>query len=292
MVCASAMLAGCADTAPALPTPPVPSRDAGSNVRAAEAGIEVLWWAVDDSQGAVGRALAPFVEQGNNTIAPAWRGNGLRLLVVPRDKLEVMAAGMPTVGPLQRQWFGMLGSWTAVISGRPWAGRNEILVDDHGKPERFSLGPGRLRLLARCWNEPVVNAAEGGAGAVLRVEVLPQHEEPSPIISAVDRSDQTRRGHTFESLGISFAAQPGMAYVIVPETPSAEWAPVEEASNDRPLGPPRVVEDQRGAALPPTLGEAMLTDAGVGGMARTRVIVVLVPRAPERFELIRSREVR
>jgi len=37
-----------------------------------------------------------------------------------------------------------------------------------------------------------------------------------------------------------------------------------------------------------TLGEAMLTDAGAGGMARTRVIVALMPRAPERFELKRG----
>ncbi len=281
------LLSGCGGAVtPGLELPPEPSEP----IRAAEAGVEVLSWAVDDSTGAVGRALAPYSAREN---APGpWRPSGLRLLRVEREELEALAAAMPTVGPLKRQWFGMLASWTPVFSGRAWAGRAQVALQEDGRVERLSLGPGRLRLLARCWSEPRVNAGESGApaAAALRVELVPQHEEaagPGADLGFGTRAQQAEKGQVFETLNYSFIAESGIAYVLVPETPGAVWATAEEASNDRPLGPPRLVEEPGGVALPPTLGELMLSDASAGGMARTRVILVIVARAPEKFELIR-----
>jgi len=283
----ASILAGC-DHNPAAPAETFAPAPETSPIRAAEAGIEILSWAVDDSTGAVGRALAPYTP--DDRTPGAWRSSGLRLLRVPREQLEAIGAAIPTVGPLRRQWFGMLASWTPIFTGRAWSGRAQVALDEGGKVERLSLGPGRLRILARCWSEPRVNAGDevSPAAAALRVEIVPQHEEAAgSTIGFGSRADQARRGQMFETLSLSFTAEPGAAYVIVPETPGAVWATAEEASNDRPLGPPRLVEEPGGIALPPTLGETMLTDAAAGGMARTRIILVIVPRTPEKFELIR-----
>jgi hypothetical protein len=41
------------------------------------------------------------------------------------------------------------------------------------------------------------------------------------------------------------------------------------------------------SAPPQTLGEAMLSSQARDGSARARAVVVLIPRVPERFELLR-----
>ena len=146
--------------------------------------------------------------------------------------------------------------------------------------------------MARCWNEPVLETGADGAGtvaAVLHLELVPQHEEATPPVRrltvAVEAPPATEeQGLLFRRLLVALPARRGTAYVVVPDSPGAEWLTVEETSTDQPGIPAPPGDPLR--RLAPTLGEAMLTDAQASGLARNRLLLILIPRVPESFELL------
>ena len=244
----------------AEPLPPLPR----AGVRGAESGLEVRWWIVDDSDGIIGRTLAPFAERPipiHQSVRELWRANGLRIVSVPaaevtslrgglwkaqqnvaqrgaweqgitRSEADTMLVKEPIVGRPQEEWLGQRPTWNDVLRG-PVVDHDMRIALDSGE---MVLRPGRMRLLARCWTIPLP-----GPGSQiqpgLRLELAIQHEDPprlkqrlwDPEFEALPIEEQ---GLVFTRLVLEMIALEGEAIVIVPDSPGAEWG------NDEPVGPP------------------------------------------------------
>lgn len=266
-------------------------------VRSAESGLEARLWVVSNQSGllpAVFRDYHPPAAAGAAQ-AETWRKNGFRVLEVPVERLEELRASLPTIGPLHREWLGLLPEWVEVVKGSRLETERLVQLDDGA----VRLGPGRLRLLTRCWTTPSVGAQPDGspAGAVLRVEVMPelmmqpaQGDEPLERLLSGEpvRRGPGVRGVAFERMLLRLVSSGESAIVIVPEDPGADWdaeAPnrpesgLDSRRDDLAFGP-------KTPALP-TLGELMLTSLALPEtVGDARVIVVLVPLVPDRFELL------
>ncbi|MBK7403383.1 MAG: hypothetical protein IPJ41_01800 [Phycisphaerales bacterium] len=286
-------LAGCKS---AQQSRPEPAATFTPVVRSAEAGLEARLWVISNQSGllpAVFRDYHPPAALGAQ--ADTWRQNGLRVLEVPIDRLDEVRAALPTIGPLHREWLGLLPEWVEVVKGSRIEAERLVQLDDGV----VRLGPGALRLLARCWTTPSVGAQPDGspAGAVLRVEIMPE------LMMQSDRGDEPLqrllsgepvhsgpgvRGVAFQRMLLRLVSGGQNAIVIVPEDPSAAW----EA--DAPNRPESGLDSRRDqpafgpqAPVLPTLGELMLTSlAQPETVGDARVIVVLVPIVPDRFELL------
>lgn len=304
---AAGLLAGCSGTpsadAPSPSTsvaPPSPvdqqKADAPPPTRnPLGAGIDVVNYPIDDARGSIGRALASWSDRAV-PIPPAaaelWHRHGLRVLAVPAAEVEGVLRSLPLAGTVQRQSFGVLTRWTPIAIGGSWTGSRVIGgLRRPGATADLVLPAGRLRMLARAWDEPVVDGSV--ARARLRLELLPQHEQTDPDLAAVLETPKRpidRAGRPFDELSVSMMAVPGEVYLIVPEAPGVEWQRAEDASNDRPgVTPTRVDPGAATDRQPPTLGEAMLSNAAYSGSASVKVVVVLVPRSAEVFELLPPR---
>ena len=80
----------------------------------------------------------------------------------------------------------------------------------------------------------------------------------------------------------------GSALVIVPEDPEVDWRADAEGRPESGLDPD-AARALVGPRMPkaPTLGELMLTSLALPeSVGDARVVVVLVPRVPERFNLL------
>lgn len=279
-------LVGCGGTTePRGPQPPSPAQP---GVRGADAGLEMHWWIVSGDGRPVGATLAPYVERPipvPDTMRERWRLSGLRLVSVPTAELDAIARTLPLAGPVERQWLGQRPAWTDAVRG-PHMPRGGLITLDAGD---LLLPPGRLRMLARCWAMPMP-AADKGVPAGLRLELAPQHAESITPEARIEMDTGLRprpriedEGMVFTRLVLEMIAVEGEALLIVPESRDAEWGTVP--SGDLSLPPP-----QSGPPLvrPPTLGEAMLSLPAVDAARGARAIVVLVPKTPERFQLIRG----
>lgn len=250
--------------------------------RAADNGLEVAWWVVTSSDEEIGRALASYlpaplpVDPG---VAALWEANGLRLVTIPLDEIEEVQSRLSMAGAIQRQWLGQTPSWTDTITGPAWS-RNRTFVLDAG---RLSLGPGRLRLLTRCWTVPVPVApseADPSPAAALHIELLLQHKEEgrgseraSLATEMPGSSEALDAGLVFRRLLAEMTVTQGDAYLILPYKPGVPWggAPADDAtppsggdgSNGSESTPPTDPSDPQ-SSLPsrteepiPRLGEVM-----------------------------------
>jgi len=288
----AAALGACAgpnsDKSPA-PVAPAPV------VRGSESGIEVVWWVVDDREGAIAAAIRAHLDRP--VPAPPdqirlWRANGLHVFALPPAAVEQVRSALPVLGPVQRQWLGLLSEWAEVVKG-PELGPGRYAGLDSGV---LRLEPGRLRMLARCWSVPdLTRTVESTPAALLRLELMPQlaegrrREAPAPLAEPGPTAAPDA-GLTFPRLTLSITADGADAIVIVGAAPDHDWTlasppPRPETPQDAapvsPFGPP-----PPGA---PTLGELMLTGAPLSAAAETtRVVLVVLPRVARRFELIRN----
>lgn len=319
------LVAGCAGrnaSSSTLEPPPQPVLAASE--RGIANGLELVWWVVDDQDGVLGRTLAgrseepPGLDPGT---APRWRAAGLRIIAIPLPDMAGLTADLPLIGRVQREWMGQLPRWTVAVRGSA-ADSMTIAMPDGP----LTLGPGRLRLLARCWLNPTTEA--GQIRPSLRIELLPQHEEHGAEAFTYEMAlglDQRKgieaEGLVFTRLLAGLEAKEGYAYLIVPESPEVEWKaerpegergeplPLAPRASDLPIPfeepvdetPPRP-DDGRGKPELPvkprplgpstfklrTLGEAMLTDAPSGGQARAKVVMALIPRVPGEFRLLKE----
>jgi hypothetical protein len=244
------------------------------------------WWVVSGEHAPVVPLLLPYAERPlpfTPEQVEVLRRGGFRAVSVPLEDLEGLQSRLPTIGAVQHQWLGQMPEWTDVISGRALPERTTVDVGDG----LLALEPGRLRMLLRCWVVPDPGAGDSAwpAGAV-HIDLAPQHmpaeqgARPGIAAARVQPQDQ---GLVLSRFAVSFTMKGGEAILLVPESASADWSE-PEASRDRstppvgPVGPP--------VAAPPTIGESLLAtpkDERTG--ARTRAIIVLIARAPDRFEL-------
>ncbi|MDQ7013868.1 MAG: hypothetical protein Q9O74_08240 [Planctomycetota bacterium] len=309
-LCAACALSGCGPGSSSGATTVKPGAteseiDLSPVVRGADAGLEARLWAVQARPGLLAAVLGEF---GPPTGADArqvarWQQNGMRVVEVPLDQLDWVHAQLPTIGTRNREWLGMLPEWVEVVSGTTLAGERAIRLDSG----EVRLGPGRLRMMARCWAMPDVGRATEhvakpdagvGVGTLLRIELMPElrmprqaHDESLGLLfeDAVSSGEPGAQGIAFDRLVLSWQAAGTHALVIVAERTDADWSepvprrPESSASGAQVFGPPAVVA--------PTLGELMLTNLTAPDMpGDARVVIVLVPRVPERFGVLpRSR---
>lgn len=280
------------DTAPALASAaanaetPVPTRNPLGQ------GLEIVCVPVDDSRGSVGRALAAFADRPlpvPPAVAESWRSRGLRLVAVPAGDVEAILQGLPLAGSVQRQSFAALTRWTPIAIGGSWTGARLIGgAREPGSSASLVLPSGRLRILARAWDEPTIERSL--LRARVRVELLPQHEQFDPDLTALIQAPKRsidRAGRVFDHLTLAFSADPGEVYLIVPESPRVAWQRAEDASNDQPAAAPSAdPETNPRTAEWASLGEAMLSNAELTSSGRVKVVVVLVPRSAGVFTLL------
>ena len=309
-LCAACALSGCGPGSSSGATTVKPGAtetelDLSPVVRGADAGLEARLWAV---QARPGLLAAVFGEFGPPTGADArqvarWQQNGMRVVEVPLDRLDRVHAQLPTIGTRNREWLGMLPEWVEVVQGTTLAGERTIRLDSG----EVRLGPGRLRMMARCWAMPDVGRATehvtkpdtgAGVGTLLQLELMPElwmprqaHDRSLGLLfeDVVSSGEPGVRGIAFDRLVLGWQATGTHALVIVAESADADWSepapgrPESESAGPRVFGPPAVVA--------PTLGELMLTNLTAPDMpGDARVVIVLVPRVPERFGVMpRSR---
>lgn len=247
------------------------------------------------------QALAPFLSRAtpvDDATRSRWRAHGFRIVSVPLSDLDAVQASLHISGPVHRQWFGEVSAWTDIVRGPEFPQPKVVMLGD--SPEE--LRPGRLRMLARCWVYPIMSGAGGTPTAGLRLELVPEYE-PSPDerarlqVAAAARGAREEPSRVFRELlaGLSIEPDdklavraPGStargdpdAILIIPEEPAADWRRARDANE---------AGDQPQMEYPPTLGEAMLsvppmrTSSGV--VPRSRAVIILIPRLPEKFELL------
>ncbi|MBX3379466.1 MAG: hypothetical protein KF805_05185 [Phycisphaeraceae bacterium] len=265
-------------------------------------GLELRLWPVEDSQGSLARALAPY-ERPDSPIdgrtLMRLKESGLRALVVPTADLDSLAATLRIRGTVETQASRDRSEWSIFVASKGWQNYATIRSADGN----LVLGGGQLLLLGRAWVAPGP-FENGKAPAVLRVELMGRHLEQKDTAAKIEdalrpelRRPIEEEGLSLKSLGGSFELTRGQSLLLVPEYPNTDWArdarlpnyiekepekTAEAAENDpysRGIGPD--------APDMPTLGHALLSDALFGLKPKRRAILVLVPRLPNEFRLFR-----
>ncbi|MFN0133618.1 MAG: hypothetical protein ACKVW3_13960 [Phycisphaerales bacterium] len=222
---------------------------------------------VTDDREDIEGLLGPFEAREGVIEAGArerLREAGLRALTVPVEALDGVEARARLSGPVRRQWLGELSRYTEVYRGPGWDGPRAVGMGSGAA----ALTAGRLDLVLRTWAMP------GNAGPVLWVEMSPRF---------TGRDGEERM---LADAGAAFEMERDMALVLIAESPGKRWNESVDAEADEGRG----VGDAAGWMGPEvragTAWETMMATAGTSESARVRVVLVLVPRLPERFELI------
>lgn len=309
VACAMGLATGCSSTATtgsevALGADASDAEDgAGASVLTpgivgSQSGLEVQWWVVDDPESFVGAALAKYGAHTESDLDEAtrdlWWSNGLRVLAIPLDDLARVKSRLDVGAVGHVQWLGLLPTWTQIVVGPEFKGRRAINLDS-GEAGRVVLDGGKMRLLARCWTAPA-----GDGKPTIRLELMPQHVEPDVAKRREMASIESKpwgiedEGLVFTRLRAGWSADGSVAYLIVPEAPVTDWEKVAERSEQSAAAREREQNIASATRVGPfegsipSVGEAMLTSAlsDPEGRIGKRIVIVLVPRMPERFELI------
>jgi hypothetical protein len=302
-------VAGCAHHKPK--PPPTSAGERGPAV-----GIDLCWFIVDDDPfddnlktgearrafPANSRPLAEVMSEYANRVIPVtpatralWRANGLRLISVPRREFDRVKDSLRLVGAVQQQQVGESARWLDVAPSPSWADNESVMMDDGP----VTLGPGRLRVLLRCWAAPASTLANaeisadparrletGAVAGAIQLEMVPQHvgkasrEDIAALLKPKPRIED--EGVMFSRLLLEASLTNDDLLLVVPERPDAEWRPQGGVASDAPGAHPM------GPAVPsaPTLGELMLTDQASGGHRNARMVLVIAPSPPRRFNLL------
>lgn len=270
-------------------------------------GLEVAVWTSDDTSFAAARVLEPYVDRPvpiPQAEVDAWRARGIRFVTVPAEDVNLIAASSRPLTPVQRQRFGQLTSWSAVVRGPR--------IPEGTSGPAGPISAGKPRLIARAWLEP--DLTTGDLREIVRVEVGLQIEAIGPNARWLGEEPGLRsigsEGTIVDGLLVSFIAEGTDAIVLVGESPSVEWSELPplliepDPSSEDPVGPSgtetesTTTEPERSttrpgmgslgprAAVLRTVGERMLSAPGVAsangrpGFPPRKVFVVLIPRVP------------
>lgn len=258
-------------------------------------GLEVRWWLADDTDGAVGAALARFAEPVREpaAIMSRWEASGLRLVRMPRDRWPAVEPALVPLNQRVRDLVGWAPEWREVFRGRRVGGEQPIIVDG----ARASLDRGVFRLLLRTFPAPPGDDASrrGEVHTELAFQVVPITTGRNAPFETPRLQPVQDEGEVIRRLTLSAPLDPGYVYVLTSEAPGVEWSARDEAAPPDPaetdamnqseaqgvfeLGPP--------ASGPRTLGEAALgASAQETGSRGAKAVIVLMPRAPASFQLL------
>lgn len=294
-VCLCALAAGGCASKPAAAPPtaatssPAELPPSAPSVRAAENGMEMMWWGVSTTSRTLAELLAPSLDDSlgiDPRTRALWQSNGLRLVAVPIERLDTLRQLLRQSGGVERQWLGQVPVWTNIIHGSPWPDIQAVDMDNG----RLSLGPGRLRVLLRCWTMPVPPApgfegADAGIRTAMRAEMLLQHQEPPRIDPAsiysrpTDVTNPIEEGLVFKRLAASITLSPDRALLVIPESPEVDWRSIAQIPEDQ-LADDTLLAETRDPFAPPTPPVAD-EPVGVGQVLRERAGLRRVEPIPE-----------
>ncbi len=275
----------------------------------ADSGIEIHWWITSDADHRVGARLARMLEPAlpqDPALRSLWRSAGLRLVRAPVSDMIPLERDLPASHMRRHQWVGWATRWTEIFRGRRAGGRAPLIVEGR----RISLPMGTLRVLMRAWPGP---DPQDHTRAIVRLELAFQlhHPEPAAARSLLEPPTFTpleEEGPVFRSLTLETSLEDGYIYIITAEAPDIDWhasdaepepddvipddvAPSKPAdastqtagSSGDPFGPPV------SSAL--TIGQAMMTASGSESqIGSAKVLLIILPRAPDRYRLIPQRQ--
>ena len=280
-----------------------PKPGARLGIRADEDGLELRWWMVEDTSGSLARVLSKYEHRPvpmRDAVRQLWRANGLIVLSVPVAELGALHkdlrrawrsadaerardASRPVPGRssisirVHEEWLGQRPRWTEIMGG-PVMPHGVMLAMDNG-PVR--LGPGRMRLLARCWSVPMAGSSTH-VPAGLRIELALQYADLERRgglglkAGAVATGGEEDRGLVFSRFVAEMIALDGDALVVATVGPDAQ--------GDEPERSGQAVLP---AALLPTVGQALLSDPRAAPTpGAPKAVLVLIGHISQEFTLI------
>jgi hypothetical protein len=266
---AAAVASGCARNKKAEPLPDIIPAAADLTqppVVAADAGLEATWVGSSAERAAFAAAITPYLYEAvpaSREAQEMWAANGLRVVRVPLSEWPQVSSALQISGAAQRQWLAVTGAWTEIVRGadRP---RGQVVALD---AERVELGPGRLRMLSRCWIAPV--PGDRGTQAEFAVELVPQLYEQAGVASKIGSlthapraQDPIEQGLLFDRMRLTLRVRGDAggpyAYLVVSERPGVDW---REAVGDRPESD-EPIEEENGPRPAPAVGEVVRGGAG------------------------------
>jgi hypothetical protein len=283
-------IGGCASTSPeakrsSAQPDSLESFDSGDRLRkltAAENGLEVRKWTVHSDSMAVAEALVRWQDNGglDAAVCEQLQRNGFRLIRIPVEQLEVVSETLGGAMLDVTEWHGQVLQWRELLRYTLPDEGLALAVD--GRVRRVNRGS--VGLLSRSWTVPLEN------GPALYLELVPRYHPPDArdLRHLIGRDPD--RSRPFTTLALQMELEAGYAYVLLGESPQAEWRVQDDEisiEQERPdavlasiapssLGPP-VDPLGPGAMAPQTLGELMLIGHG---HQKNRGMVVFVPRVP------------
>jgi hypothetical protein len=239
-------------------------------------GLAVRQWSVFDRPGLIGSTLAAHTASDplDAETDRRLRRNGLRVVAVPADELDIIVEALGGAPMNVDAWYGQVYEWRE-LAGRPVPdGGQAIALDGH--VQRYAGG--EIRLMCRCWTVQMEDRP------LMLLELIPQYWPPSGGGFARLLGQPAPEVEAFPSLVLDLELEPGLAYVVTTESPDIDWPRLPA---DDPEGvPARPRPSSRSgpgpgpgpaAAGPPTLGEWLL---GAPRRPPTRDMLVLIPRIP------------
>jgi len=293
---------------PSRPQSPLADSALTPVVRGADMGLETRLWIIDNTPGILAGSLRNFKPPAfaENKI-DLWKRNGLRVVAVPLTELDSLRESLPTIGPIHRSWLGLLPEWVELVGGTRLNHEQAVRFDS----DQSHLGPGQLQLAARCWIEPKITIKEKSKTdleqsptptdapprAQLHIEIMPQLKMPRTeeraLLERLAQGDSIapasgRDTITFDRLTLPLPADGSHAFLIVAENPSADWFAPASPRPESVLAP-SPHHAMIGPTFPPvpTIGDLLLTNRiQPNAVNDARVVLILIPRVPERFELL------
>ncbi len=233
----------------------------------ADTRVDLLLSSLDDA-GASGAVLE------------RWRANGLRLKVLPNDRVALFRANLPR--PIGTETMTILpgGHYTPItLIGRLAGGHRVGYINAAGETEPLRFIGGSYQMM--------VNLHEPGPGEErVTIDLMPHHYGPEP--SLIPRPIELKQldGHAFDALRVDGPAPTGKTWIVWGPMPGslreeaeepAEAAPNASAEAGagllvEPNAPADAGRDEARAGRLPSLGRAMLA----GRRSTTPVRIVLL----------------
>tara|TARA_R110000744_G_scaffold116510_2_gene218001 strand:+ start:1294 stop:2244 length:951 start_codon:yes stop_codon:yes gene_type:complete len=292
----AAGLSACSPNTKGSPRDPLTletSIEAGQATNASQRGLELRVMTVDDSENRVARSLARY-EQSTGSMSnediQRWRSWGLRLIVVPIDKLDSILGSQDLTQAAQVRWMGEFPQWRPIIRTGEIHSNTVRVQDSDGA--RYQTLVGRPRLLARVWTVPEVT--DDGLKARLHMDLAIQMTQPqrSNRWGEIRLPTALDEGDLINELMISPVFDSSSALILVGEDPLVSWGFTDEdesfdaSSEERTSIGPRTPQAR-------TLGQQMLSTPGTGYVAPgvryvppKKVLIVLVPKADGQYRLL------
>lgn len=295
------------------------ARDA--NARDENQGVSTLQPLRPDWRAAIAAvAVAPPVDRAT---LDAWRANSIEIIGVPMERIAALESVLVKVGFRQSQDMGETPRWTQVCVGPEWQGEQRLVLDNGPVvlgPGRLRMllrtwvVPG-ARALPQASDDVEVLMGDGGRAPVqddemvpgaVRVEMAPQHAEASAGRTSLadllkpqnadQREGAARAGLILSRLTAAATLNGDTALLVLASDAGLQAVGDPTTGGWMAQKPDRVGTTTVGPMMPGDmrLGPAILTSAPDGGgvagngagAARSWTVLILIPRAPDRYELL------